>query len=127
MIVLDACVLIAHMDADDADHDRATALLLVIADESLAASPVTLAETLVGPGRSEHLDPAMRALDQLNITSVGFEPDAPSRLALLRAGTGLKLPDCCVLMAAEQVHGAVASFDDRLVGAARSRGIPVRN
>jgi predicted nucleic acid-binding protein len=47
----------------------------------------------------------------------------PVRLALLRAETGLKLPDCCVLLAAEQSGAAVATFDDRLAGAVTRRGL----
>jgi predicted nucleic acid-binding protein len=46
-------------------------------------------------------------------------------LAGLGAATGLKLPDCCVLLAAEQVDGAVATFDDRLAAVARERGVVV--
>jgi len=36
--VLDACVLIAHLDGDDAHHERATALLLEAVDDPLFAS-----------------------------------------------------------------------------------------
>jgi len=53
--------------------------------------------------------------------------DWPAWLAVLRADTNLKLPDCCVLLAAEQTHGAVATFDDRLATAARERGFVVRD
>lgn len=49
---------------------------------------------------------------------MGLNDDAPTRLALLRAGTGLKLPDCCVLLAAEQTRGTIATFDGRLTAAA---------
>jgi predicted nucleic acid-binding protein len=52
--------------------------------------------------------------------------DQPARLAGLRASTGLTLPDCCVLLAAEQVDGAIVTFEDRLAAAARERGIDVR-
>jgi predicted nucleic acid-binding protein len=48
-------------------------------------------------------------------------------LAALRAGTGLKLPDCCVLQAAEQAHAGIATFDDRLAAAARELGVDVRD
>ena len=45
--------------------------------------------------------------------------DAPTRLARLRAETGLKLPDCCVLLAAQDASASsVLSFDDRLSAAA---------
>lgn len=127
MIVLDASVLIAHLDASDAHHERAGALLLDVADEPLGASPLSLAEVLVGPARAGQLDRATAVLTQLAVTNVRLDEDAPARLAVLRAGTSLKLPDCCVLLAAEQTHGAIATFDDRLATAARERGFVVRD
>lgn len=126
MIVLDACVLIAHFDQTDAFHDDAGKLLSLAAEESLAASPLTLAEVLVGPARTGRLDRASAALAQLDIDTIGLDESAPVRLATLRAATSLKLPDCCVLLAAEQAGNAtIATFDDRLATAARDRGIPV--
>lgn len=65
VIVVDASVLIAHFDAGDAHHERAETLLLAVADEPLAASPLTLAEVLVGPARAGRLDAATAALRQL--------------------------------------------------------------
>jgi predicted nucleic acid-binding protein len=127
VIVLDASVLIAHLDSEDAHHDRATSLLLGAVDEPLCASRLTLAEVLVGPARAGELDRAAGALAQIDVAGVGLDADAPARLALLRAGTGLKLPDCCVLIAAEDVRGAVATFDDRLGAVARERGFAVRD
>lgn len=126
MIVLDASVLIAHFDATDVHHDRAGTLLLGVSDEPLAASPLTLAEVLVGPARVGRMDCVTAALRQLDVTSVSLEQDAALRLAALRAGTNLKLPDCCVLLAAEQTRAAVATFDDRLATTARERGFAVR-
>jgi len=123
VIVLDASVLIAQFDAGAAHHDRARALLLGAADEALAASPITLAEVLVGPARVGRLHEATAALDQLDVRAVALDDDAPARLAVLRADTGLKLPDCCVLLAAEQARAAVATFDDRLAATAQRRGL----
>ena len=37
----------------------------------------------------------------------------------------MKMPDCCVLLAAEDAAGSVASFDDRLVQTAELRNLPV--
>jgi len=127
VIVVDASVLIAHLDATDVHHDRAGALLVDIAGEPLGASPITLAEVLVGPALAGKLDRATAAVQQLAVTQVGLEDDSPVRLAALRATTRLKLPDCCVLLAAEQARGAVATFDGRLAGAAHQRGLGVRN
>ncbi|HYN72881.1 MAG TPA: type II toxin-antitoxin system VapC family toxin [Nakamurella sp.] len=123
MIVFDASVLIAHLDATDSHHERADRLLAASGNEELAASVVTMAEVLVGPSRTGTVDRALAALEQLAVTPVPIERATPVRLALLRAETGLKLPDCCVLLAAEESGAAVATFDDRLAGAARSRGI----
>jgi len=126
VIVVDASVLIAHLDATDLHHERASALLHNAADEALAASPITLAEVLVGPARAGMVDHGTALLHDLDVTSVPLLEDAPVGLAVLRAGTALKMPDCCVLLAAAQTHGALATFDDRLATAATERGLAVR-
>lgn len=126
MIVLDASVLIALLDTDDRHHDRAYALLGTLLDDRFAAGPVTLAEVLVGPTRSGSVERVEAALHRLEVTTVPLDGAAPRRLAALRASTGLKLRDCCVLLAAEQVGGAVATFDDKLAAAGRALGLDVR-
>jgi len=126
VIVLDASVLIAHFDATDVRHERAGAILRDAVEEPLGASPITLAEVLVGPARAGQVERGTALLHELDVTSVRLLDDAPARLAVLRADTGLKLPDCCVLLAAEQTRGAVATFDDRLANAATEQGLAVR-
>ena len=125
MIVIDASVLIAHLDADDAHHAQAGVLLEAAGPTPLTASRLTLAEVLVGPTRAGKLEVAMAALAQLGIDGVGLDADAPVRLAGLRASTSLKMPDCCVLLAAEQVNGQVATFDASLAAAARALGLGI--
>jgi predicted nucleic acid-binding protein len=127
MIVLDASVLIAHFDATDAHHDRAGELLLLAANEGrrLGASLITLAEVLVGPARAGRIHQAAAALDQLGVCPMTLPQDAPFRLAALRAATTLKMPDCCVLLAADRLADAIATFDDRLADAARNHGLTV--
>lgn len=125
MIVLDASVLIGHLDGRDRHHKRATSLLLENAGASLGASSISLAETLVAPARSGKLDAARDALEMLSIHELSFVAGAPARLARLRAETGLKLPDCCVLLAAQDHDGAVASFDSALCRSASALGLPV--
>jgi predicted nucleic acid-binding protein len=125
MIVLDASVLIGHLDATDTHHAAATALLAAHADESLRISPVTLAEVLVGPARAGRLEAATGAVDKLAIQVVDLPSDGPARLATLRAAARAKMPDCCVLLAAQQTEGAVATFDDGLAKAARGLGLTV--
>lgn len=123
MTVVDASVLIAHLDAADAHHERAADLL---GDDDLSASVVSLAEVFVQPARAGLLGRAVSALGELGVRSVGLDPDEAVRLAILRAETNLKLPDCCVLLAAERVQGAVATFDSRLASAAKDLGLSLR-
>lgn len=125
MIVLDASVLIAYLDGDDAHHRVAEELLAAAVDDDLAANSLTLAEVLVVPARDGRLEAAQTALRDLEVAELPFPPDTAVRLALLRATTALKMPDCCVLLAAEDCAAAVASFDDRLIRIAESRGLPV--
>jgi predicted nucleic acid-binding protein len=126
VIVLDASVLIAHLEATDAHHDRATELLVDAANESLGVSPLTLADVLVGPARSGKLDAAQTFIRELEIATIPLADDAPVRLATLRAGTRLRLPYCCVLLAAESTDAQVATFDDRLASSASALGLTVR-
>jgi predicted nucleic acid-binding protein len=124
VIVVDASVLIAHLDERDAHHARALELLLGLASHPLGASPITIAEVLVGPADQGRLDDARDALDAMGLREVPFGASASRRLALLRSQTRLKLPDCCVILAAEDAPAeAILTFDARLDEAAASRGL----
>jgi predicted nucleic acid-binding protein len=124
VIVLDASVLIAHLDERDAHHERATRLLTESGAEPLGASTITLAETLVAPARRGRLDDAVAALDRLGVIELRMGDEAAAKLAQLRAEAGSKLPDCCVLLAAEERGATIASFDSALRTAAKSLGLP---
>jgi predicted nucleic acid-binding protein len=123
VIVLDASVLIGHLDSNDPHHTRARALLEASGSAALGASQVSLAETLVAPARGGRLEVAGEALDRLGVAELTLGVDAATQLARLRASTGCKLPDCCVLLAAQECQGRVASFDSGLTQAARALGL----
>jgi predicted nucleic acid-binding protein len=123
VIVLDASVLIAHLDAADAHHVEARQLLESSGGESLGASAITLAETFVSPARAGRLGQAESAVRQLGVEELVIGADAAGRLATLRAGTRLKMPDCCVLLAALDAQALLASFDSSLLAAARELGL----
>ncbi len=123
MIVLDASVLIAYLDAEDAHHEAAESLLAREIDDEFAVNPITLAEVLVGPARAGRLDAARGALQELEVGEMPFRPDTAVRLARLRAETGLRMPDCCVLMAGQDAAARIAAFDDRLFRAAEEVGL----
>jgi predicted nucleic acid-binding protein len=125
VIVLDASVLIAYLDGEDDHHAAAETLLAQAIDDDLAANSLTLAEVLVVPVRDGRLDQTLAALRDLEIQELPFPADTAVRLAQLRATAGLKMPDCCVLLAAEDAAARVASFDERLAQAAEKRNLPV--
>jgi predicted nucleic acid-binding protein len=120
VIVVDASVLIAHLDEQDALHEQAVERLLAAADEPLGCSTLTLAEVLVGPARRGRLDDARAAMEALEVQEIPLATGAAGDLATLRAQTGLKLPDCCVLLAARDAQASgIVTFDERLARAAR--------
>lgn len=123
VIILDASVLIAYLDGDDAHHVAAEQLLAREIDDDFAANPLTLAEVLVVPARDGRLEEVQAALRDLQVEELPFPTDSAVKLAVLRADTGLRMPDCCVLLTAEDTGGRVASFDDRLARAAMARNL----
>jgi predicted nucleic acid-binding protein len=117
LIVVDAGVLIAHLDERDALHAQAVERLLA-ADEPFGAGTLMLAEVLVGPARRGRLDDARAAVAALEVQEIPLGIGSAGDLATLRAETGLKLPDCCVLLAARQARASgVLTFDERLAKA----------
>ncbi|MEB3070472.1 type II toxin-antitoxin system VapC family toxin [[Mycobacterium] vasticus] len=125
---VDASVLIAYFDANDTHHDAAVNVLAEAVRDDLVASAMTIAELLVVPARvgDDALRMAQEAFTRLEIGDEPFPEDAAVRLVRLRADSGLKMPDCCVLLAAETAGAeTVATFDARLAKAARERGLEV--
>ena len=122
LTVLDASVLLAHFDDTD-PHSDAAAAILAHADQ-LAASTITLAEVLVGAARAGRLEEQLAALGQLQITELPLQTGAAATLARLRAATGLRMPDCCVLHAALSSGAqALATRDAKLARAAATHGL----
>lgn len=126
MIVLDASVLIAHLDRNDAHHDRATRLLEDLVGQPKITNVLTRAEVLVAPARAGRRRAVEDILDQLRIDTDMLPGEAAGRLAELRAHTGLRMPGCCVLLCAERHEAELATFDARLAHAATERGIVAR-
>jgi toxin FitB len=126
VIVMDASVLIAHLNPADPHHEAATAILLAGTPGQMLVHTITLAEVLVGGVRVGH-GASMR--DDLRAAGIAVAPhddDEPLRLAELRASSGLKLPDCCVLDVAIHHQATLATLDDALAAAAHKRGVAIQ-
>ena len=125
MIVLDASVLIGYLDANDAHHDRAVALLSREIDEDFGVNLLTLAEVLVAPTRLGKRDTVLGIVDGLGVETLPFPAGSAVMLAEIRAETQLRMPDCCLLLSARDRRARVASFDERILKTARLLGMDV--
>jgi predicted nucleic acid-binding protein len=117
LIVLDASVVIAHLDPDDAHHSAVVAALEQHADDDLRLPASAYAEALVGPARTGTFDAARESMQALLL---GVEPITQSlaeRAAVLRAtDRSLRLPDALVLGCADTLNAAAVLTTDRRWG-----------
>ena len=125
MIVADASWVVALRDPRDDHHRQAVAINGQIADEDALLHPVTLAECLVAPAQLRVLEGASEGL-RASFVVTDVDPDAPLRWAVLRAKTGLRLPDAIVLDTALGHNArAIATFDAKLAASAAHHGLEV--
>ena len=120
MIVLDACVLIAFTDQADVFHAAARRILATT--QPMAMTALSGVEAMV------HLSPQQRAMwltmvAELGIEIVAVTSDDMAGIAAVRDSAGLKMPDAVIVWLAESRGAAIATFDERLVRAAKDRGL----
>jgi predicted nucleic acid-binding protein len=111
---LDAGVIIAFLDGDDAHHDAARSALSTALDnaERLSIAASALAECLVGPARrsTKAVELVRTVIDRLPVSVVHLDEEIATQAAMLRARhRSLKLPDALVVATAER------SSADRLI------------
>ena len=112
MIIVDASVLIAFLDPNDAHHSAAVKIL-EDASPPLLVHPITAAEVLVAAVRNDVADAVWADLMAIGV-EIDDTPIDPLLLARLRVKTGCKMPDCCVLASAAARNTTLATFDERL-------------
>ncbi len=125
MITLDASLVIAHLQPHDAHHQAATAYLREHADQPLLIHSLNLAEVLIGGVKAGRRQELLDDLHAIGLRVADQRADQPLRLAALRVETGLKLPDCCALDTALASESTLATLDERLADAARTRHLEV--
>lgn len=124
-LVLDAGVLIGHLDADDPHHMTVEALLSRHLGMRLCATALTVAECLVRPAFEGGAALAERALNRLGLERVALDGADAGALATVRAETRLRMPEAAVVHTAERLDAAIATTDRTLARAARARGLVV--
>jgi predicted nucleic acid-binding protein len=116
LAVVDASVLIAAVDKQDAHHERAIAELESALDQQRLRVPaVALSEALVGPYRrglsyGRAVERGLRRLGRVEPVTA----DIASRAAQLRTGRRIKLPDALILATAVELRAQdILTFDER--------------
>jgi predicted nucleic acid-binding protein len=111
---LDAGVLIAFLDGDDAHHVAAREAIRAELDSGarLAMAASALAECLVGPARrsARAVQLVREVIDRVPVSVVALDEEIATRAATLRARhRALKLPDALVIATADSCRA------DRLI------------
>lgn len=125
MITLDASLLIAHLSPHHSHHQAATEFLRDSAGEPLLIHSLNLAEVLIGAVRQGRGQEMRFDLQAIGIRVADHCEGESLRLAHLRVEYGLTLPDCCALDTALTTKSTLATFDDALAKAARTRHVTV--
>jgi predicted nucleic acid-binding protein len=113
LIVLDASVLIALLDPNDALHTAARAALARHAGDDLKLPASAYAESLVGPARRGRLAAAKQAIDALLLDIVPITGQVAEEAAALRAQhPSLRLPDALVVATGSVLGAAVVLTGD---------------
>lgn len=114
MIVLDASVVIAHLDPADSLHSRAVRALTAVSGDDLVLPASALAETLVAPARRGRLVDARAAIDTLLIRIEPLTDAIAEGAAGLRAAhRALRLPDALVIATADHLNADGVLTADR--------------
>jgi predicted nucleic acid-binding protein len=115
MTVLDASVVIAFLDADDAHHAGALDAVERVRGQELVLPASAYAETLVDPWRAgpDAVTVVKQFLAELGIRIEPLTADVAERAARLRSThRSLRLPDALVLATADALD-AIALTADR--------------
>ena len=114
LIVLDASVVIAHLDASDAHHHAAVSKLRSLATDDLRLPASAYSEALVGPTRRGDPEQARARIQALPLRIEPISADQAEAAALLRAGDPpLRLPDALVIACGEVIGADRVVTTDR--------------
>jgi predicted nucleic acid-binding protein len=127
-LVIDADVLIGALDEHDAHHSRGRALFTGWHNDQdeVAISVVNLTEVLIAPSADAvTLAKARRAIVVLGVTVHQPSEAIAVEAARLRLRYPVSLPDGYCLATAKHTGSALASFDEKILKAARREGVTV--
>jgi predicted nucleic acid-binding protein len=127
-LVLDADVVIGALDGNDPHHAQARRLFgrWQRQNATRLLSVVTLTEVLVAPAADRRrLRAAREAVAALGVQVYQPGEAVAVEAARLRSAHPISLPDAYCLASARYADASVASFDEKVLRAARREGIAV--
>lgn len=125
VVVFDSDVLIGFLNVDDAHHKKAVEQVrasLVPGTRRLLCA-VNYAEILIGPLRAGRQERVKQMLMHFTIETVQVDGELAEQAAIVRARTGLKLPDAFALATVTHARRggstdvSLASFDTKVLKA----------
>lgn len=125
--VLDADILIGALDRSDPHHKRSRRLFVAWHEQgdALLMSVVNLSEVLVAPaGDQRRLRTAREAIASLGVTAHLPTEAIGVDASRLRSRHPISLPDGYLLATVKHTGAVAASFDRKVVRAARAEGLP---
>ena len=120
--VLDANVMIAALQSQDAHHAQVVEFLRTTTDD-LCVPLLTLAESLVWQARQGRADAALSVIIGMGVRILPCDLTGALDLATVRAATDLRMPDCVVLASAQAIGAKLATTDQKLAREAAKTGI----
>jgi predicted nucleic acid-binding protein len=127
-LLLDADVLIGALDERDGHHKSSRGLFTRWRhdQDAVAISAVNLTEVLIAPSADTgKLATARRAIAALGVTLHQPNEAIAVEAARLRHRHPVSLPDGYCLATAKHTGSALASFDEKILNAARREGITI--
>ena len=114
LIVLDASVLIAHLDPADALHRAAQRAFSLYANDELRLPASAYSEFLVDAVRGGWIDEARDAVERMGVRIEPIDAPMADAAARLRARSrSLRLPDALVIACGEVLNADVVLTGDR--------------
>jgi predicted nucleic acid-binding protein len=129
LVVLDASVVIAFLDPDDALHDAAVEALTEHQHEELLVPTSAYAEILVAPYRigDEAVSEVEAFLSDFSVRLQAITAEVARAAAQLRSSwRGLRLPDALVLATADELEADIVLTGDESWARISSRVILIR-
>lgn len=127
-LLLDADVLIGALDSDDPHHNRARKLFTDWRDDrdGCVVSVVNLTEVLIAPSSAaSKLADAREAIAALGVTVHQPNEAVGVEAARLRRRHPISLPDAYCIATAKHTGSTLASFDQKIVKAAKREDVEV--